>query len=573
MSRISKFIFLISFLLLAFGCKSTEEVSAKEKNPETELTEEEFRNYEIAFLDANKEKILGNPAEAERLFRKALKINPQSDATMFDLAKISVEKGNLSEAATFLEKARSINPDNPWYTEYLAQIYAESGRLDEAIETVRSVLESQPENYDYYFNLGSLLSAKGKYDEALKVYGELEEKFGLVEEIAMQRQMIYLELEKPEEALEEANKLIEINPEEIRYYGMKAEILDQIGRKEDARELYAEMLEIDPDNGLVLLALFEMAEENGERLKAEEYLSAAFRSTDLGIDVKVNILLNLMSDPEESAEYLFKLSDELVAAHPDNAKAYAIQGDLYNNYNRREEARTKFQKAVSIDPNRPPIWQEILVISSALNDFETMLSESERALEYFPQLPVFYLFNGIALQQTKQPKEAVDILEAGKNLVIDNNQLLGQFYASLGDAYHTLKNNEKSDEAYDKALKYDPSNVIVLNNYAYYLSLRGIELAKAETMAKKANDLSPDQASFQDTYAWVLFKRGNYQNALFWIKEALKNGGSEDADVLEHHGDILWQLGKKEDAKVAWQMAIDAGGDVEVLNEKMARTE
>jgi len=573
MSRISQNLILVSLLLVAVGCKSTEEVSSKNTSPETELSEADFRKYEIAFLDANKEKILGNPEEAERLFQKALTINPRSDAAMFDLAKLAVERGNLSEAANFLEKAREINPKNPWYTEYLAQIYAESGRIDEAIETVRSVLESQPENYDYYFNLGSLLSAKGNYEEALKVYDDLEERFGLVEEIAMQRQMIYLELDKPEEALNEANKLIEINPEEIRYYGMKAEILDQTGKKAEARQLYVEMLELDPDNGLVLLALYEMAEEDGKREDAENYLSSAFRSTDLGIDVKVNILLNLMTNPGESPEYLFKLSDDLVAAHPENAKAYAIRGDLYNNFNRREEARTQFQKAVEIDPNRPPIWQEILVISSAMNDFDTMLSESERALEYFPQLPVFYLFNGIALQQKGETKAAVEILEAGKNLVIDNNELLAQFYASLGDAHHTLKNHQKSDESYDRALKYNPANVIVLNNYAYYLSLREKDLEKAETMAKKANDFSPNQASFQDTYAWVLYKRGNYQNALFWIKEALKNGGSEDPDVLDHHGDILWKLDRKDDAKTAWQMALDAGGDKEKLTEKMARTE
>jgi len=385
--------------------------------------------------------------------------------------------------------------------------------------------------------------------------------------------MIYLEQGHPEKALAEANKLIEINPEEIRYYGMKAEILEQTGRSEEAKDLYAEMLEIDPDNGLVLLALFEIAEQEGKTSEAREFLSSAFRSEDLGIDVKVNILLNLMSNPGESPEYLIELTDELVAAHPQNAKSYAIQGDLYNNFNRPKEARSKFQKAVEIDPNRPPIWQEILIISSSLNDFETMRSESEKALEYFPQQPIFYLFNGIALQQLNQTKEAIDVLEAGKNLVIDNNDLLGQFYASLGDAYHSSGNNESSDAAYEKALKYNPSNVIVLNNYAYYLSLREEKLEKAESMAKKANDLSPDNVSFQDTYAWVLFKRGNFQNALFWIKEALKNGGDKDPDVLEHHGDILWQLNKKEDAKIAWQMAMDAGGETTELSKKIARTE
>lgn len=573
MTRTHQLFLVFLLLLLTAGCKSTEGVSKKKSDPETVLSEEESRAYQIAFLDANKEKILGNLSEAERLFQKALAINPESDAAMFDLAKISAERGRLGEAAILLEKAREINPDNLWYTEYLAQTYAESGRLDEAIEMVRTVIKSQPDKYDYYFNLSSLLSAQGKYEEALEVYDDLEERFGLMEEIAMQRQMIYLEQGKADQALEEANKLIELNPEELRYYGMKAEILEQTGRKEEAKTLYAEMLEIDPDNGLVLLALFEIAEKEGKSIEAREYLTKAFGSQDLGIDVKINILLNLMSNPGESPDYLFELSDELVAAHPQEAKSHAIQGDLYNNFNRQEEARTKFQKAVELDPNRPPIWQEILIISSTLNDFETMRSESEKALEYFPQQPIFYLFNGIALQQLGKTREAIDALEAGKNLVIDNNELLSQFYASLGDANHSINENKASDAAYDKALKYNPTNVIVLNNYAYYLSLRGENLELAETMAKKANNLSPNEVSFQDTYAWVLFKRGNFQNALFWIKEALKNGGTEDPDVLEHHGDILWQLDKKEDARAAWKMAIEAGGNADQLDQKIARTE
>jgi tetratricopeptide (TPR) repeat protein len=565
-------IFLFPLFLLA-ACKSSEEVSNKSSDSVISLTEKEYRQFEIAFLDGNREKILGNISEAEAYFRTAIEINPKSDATLFELAKLSVERGRLNEASIFMEEARSIDPENFWYAEYLAQIYAESGRLDPAIVVVEEIIEAHPEKYDYYFNLASLLTAQGKYDEALEVYGELEEKFGVMEEVAIQRQMIFLEQDNAKKALEEVDKLIAFNPNELRYYGMKAEILEQTGQREEAIALYKNMLEMDPTNGLVLVALYEIYEQEGKASEARQYLISAFGSPDLGIDVKVNILLNLMSNRAESPQLLFDLSDKLVKSHPDNAKSYAIQGDIYNNYNRQEEARASFQKAVTLDPNRPPIWQEILIISSNLNDFEGMQSESEKALEYFPQQPIFYLFNGIALQQLKKTNEAIETLEAGKNLVIDNNELLGQFYASLGDAYHVVEDHSSSDAAYDKALKYNPQNVIVLNNYAYYLSLRGEKLERAEIMAKKANDLSPNQASFQDTYAWVLYQRGNYQNALFWIKEALNNGGAEDSDVLDHHGDILWKLNKKTEAISAWKKAIEFGGDEESIKSKITAAE
>jgi len=561
-------IWLIALLILC-GCKSTEQVAERTEPENNELSDKAFRQFQVAFMDGNKEKILGNYGEAEALFRKALEIDPNSAATKFELAKLASDGGRPLEAINFTLAAREDDPNNPWYSEFLAQLYAETGNIEKAIEVIRSILDEHPEKYDYYFNLASLLSAQGNFNEALKIYEDLEKRFGPMQEISMQRQLIYLDLGKPDKALEEVNRLIEMNPEEIRYLGMKAEILEKSGRQEEAKALYEEMLVVDPENGLVLIALYEISLRNGETEKAENYLITAFESNDLGIDVKVNILLNLLSEPRPDEDLLIKLSDALVRTHSDNAKSYAIQGDIYNNLAKPEEARDRFRKAVDLDPNRPPIWQEILIIDSSLNDFESMKEESEEALEYFPQQPIFYLFNGIALQQLGNSKAAIDMLNSGKNLVIQNNELLGQFHASLGDAHHALGNHVKSDEAYEKSLKYSPSNVVVLNNYAYYLALRGENLVRAEEMAKKANDLSPNQASFQDTYAWVLFKRGNYQNALFWINEALINGGGGDPEVLSHHGDILQAMGRNKEALAAWKLALEAGGDEEELKMKI----
>lgn len=556
-------------LIFIFGCKSAEKLSDVGAGPNGELNDKEYREFQVAFMDGNREKILGNYAEAEALFKRALEIDPNSAATKFELAKLAMESGRLQEAIDLTAQANEEDPENPWYSEFLAQLYAEAGRLEEAIEVIRSILDEHPEKYDYYFNLASLLSARGEFNEALKIYDDLEGRFGPMEEIAMQRQLIYLDQGNSEKALEEVNKLISMNPEEIRYLGMKAEILVQMGRSEDAKALYEDMLITDPDNGLVLLALFEMAEKDGDEKKAEEYLVSAFESPDLGIDVKVNILLNLLSAPDPDKDLLIGLSDALVRTHSENAKSYAIQGDIYNNFSMAEEARDRFRKAVDLDPNRPPIWQEILILDSSLGDFESMKAESEEALEYFPQQPIFYLFNGIALVQLEELDDAISILNSGKNLVIQNNELLGQFHASLGDAYHGTGDHANSDAAYEKALKYNPSNVIVLNNYAYYLSLREENLERAEEMAKKANDLSPNEASFQDTYAWVLFKRGNYQNALFWIKEAMANGGGNDPEVLEHHGDIMHAMGKTSEAVASWKLALEAGGNKEVLMKKI----
>jgi len=564
---------LIAGFTVLVSCKTEKTVTTSAQKPgaEKELSSRELREFTTLFMDANKAKILGNFSEAIRLFQESLQIDPTSAASRYEIARIYAEDGNFPAALGYAREAYEIDSDNIWYAQFLGQLYSETGRMDQSIEVFKNIIRDHPNEYGYYFNLGSLLSAQGKYDEALELYDELEKRVGTSEELSLQRQMIYIDKGDFTSALTEIDKLIENNPEELRLYGMKAEIYQQLGREDEARELYEQMLEMQPDNGLVLLSLHDIEKKNGNDAVANEYLKRAFGSSELSIDVKVNILLTYLSAPDfnKNRDFILSLVRDMESAHPNEAKAFAVQGDIYYNLNQLDSARVKFRRAVQLDPNRPPIWQQILTIDSQLNDFESLKSESESALELFPQQPIFYLFNGIASLQLKDADTAIEVLTTGKNLVVDNNKLLGQFYASLGDAYHEQKEHQSSDQAYDMALKYDPSNVIVLNNYAYYLSLRKTNLEKAETMARKANDLSPDVASFQDTYAWVLYNRENYQNALFWVEESLKNGGNTDPTVLEHHGDILLKVNRIKDAVKAWEKALEAGGETKDLDPKI----
>ncbi len=556
---------------LLLSCQSKKGVADSQSRTQTTLSEQDRQLFTTVFIDAGKQKVLGNFSEALYLYKKALDIDPNSAATQFEIARIEALSGNYGAALPYAQSAFETEPDNIYYAEFLGQVYAELRQLDKSAEVFTKLLEHHPEAYDYYFTLGNILSAQGKYDEAIKLYDDLENQVGQNEEITLQKQVLYVDMGDYESALQEIEGLIALHPEEVRYKGMKAEILEKSGDLNGAIAIYESILVDDPGNGLVLISLYEIYFGQGEKKKAEDYLARAFSSPDLSIDVKVNILLNYLSDPAYANrdDYIGDLASRLEDAHPRNAKTFAVQGDLYLNQEKYKEARTSFRKAVELDPNRPPIWQQIITLDSQLSDFDAMESESAEAMELFPELPVFYLFHGIALIQKGDVDGAIESLTVGKNLVVDNNAALAQFHASLGDAYHTKGNDKKSDNSYESALKYDPNNVIVLNNYAYYLSLRGENLERAEEMAKKANNIAPNEATFQDTYAWVLYRRANYANALFWIEEALKNGGNTDPVVYEHYGDILIKMSKKEEAIEAWQKAIELGGDKGLLQAKI----
>jgi len=160
-------------------------------------------------------------------------------------------------------------------------------------------------------------------------------------------------------------------------------------------------------------------------------------------------------------------------------------------------------------------------------------------------------------------------LESGKEFVVNNNALLEQFYSTLGDTYNELENYDASYDAYDKALVLNPENSVVLNNYAYYLSLRSVNLDKAAAMAKSSVEIDPYNHNNLDTYAWVLYKQGKYEEALEWINKAYNNGGDTSGVVLEHFGDIYYKMDKKDEAINYWKQAKKRKDHSDLLDKKI----
>ena len=166
-------------------------------------------------------------------------------------------------------------------------------------------------------------------------------------------------------------------------------------------------------------------------------------------------------------------------------------------------------------------------------------------------------------------QDASGKLEKGVEYVFDNDALYNEFQTSLADVYNSLNLYEKSDSLYELVLQKNPDNIIVLNNYSYYLSLRKKNLEKAKTMSKRCNELEPNNGTYQDTYAWILYCLTEYKSALEWIERAIKNGGDKSAVIIEHYGDILFKLGQKQEAVNQWKRAKSIGEGSDLLNKKI----
>jgi tetratricopeptide (TPR) repeat protein len=215
------------------------------------------------------------------------------------------------------------------------------------------------------------------------------------------------------------------------------------------------------------------------------------------------------------------------------------------------------------------VWENLLIADIKLEQFDQALRHSEQALEVFPNHAMIQYFNGIANLRKRRFPDAISAFEQCKKLASNNQALATDANAMLGDAYYGNKEFEKSDKAYDDALTIDPNNSSVLNNYSYYLALRKSNLEKAEKMSSLLIRNNPDNPSFLDTHAWVLYSREKYREAKRIIERAISTGKA-NAVHFEHYGDILYKLGDVDGAVQQWEKARGLNANSETLNKKIA---
>jgi tetratricopeptide (TPR) repeat protein len=412
-----------------------------------------------------------------------------------------------------------------------------------------------------------------KYDEAIGVFNQIETQIGVNEALSLQKQQIYNTLGKPEKATAEIEKLAAAYPFEPRYQAILAEIYMNRGQKLKALEAYNKINELDPNDPYIHISLSEYYRQEGDIEKAYEELLIALANPELDIDMKVQVLVFWFEGAEVNPDLKEKaigIAEVLIQTHPDSPKGYQILGDVLMDNKDFESANANYLQAIEIDSSNYVLWENLLFTDINLQDFVSLEDHSRRCLNLFPVQPLPYLFNGIGCYQNEKYPEALKSLEDGRKFVVNNDNLLGEFYNYTGEVQQKLGNFTASSLAYDKALIINPKNSVVLNNYAYYLSLRGEQLEKALEMAQKATELDPANNSNIDTYAWVYYKLGRYEDALRWLEKAINGTENPSGTIFEHYGDILYKLNRKEEALSWWQKAKDAGEASKLIDKKIS---
>lgn len=544
----------------------------KKKRAKTESTKKgkDKSRIDYLFIEANTQYLQGNTAEAMLLFKQVLDIDSKHHASMYNISKISFEEGDFETATKYARMALDENSENIWYYSQLVSAYRGQRNTAKAISVQEELVEKFPEDKDALFELAQLYIENKRYQESVDAYTKLEDLIGMNEDVVFRKHQLYIYLNEPEKALAEIDKLIAFFPNEQQYYQAKYDIFMLTDREDEAQQILEDLLKVNPSDAFALLALADYYKSKQQFAKSDEYLFRAFENPAVDLEAKVKILSGMYSYAELDEgvqKRMKKLGDILYKTNPESALVNGIRGDIFQVNGQADSARIYYLKSLESEPANEQVWQELLFIDSEGSDFDAMKKDSESALEYFPNQALFLYFFGLGSSQTGDNDEAIYAFEKIKKIGKSNKELLFQAYLSLGEIYHDEDNFGKSDENFEAALEIDDENPLILNNYAYFLSLRNEQLDRAAEMVQKALEKAPTSSAYQDTYGWILYLQGDYQSAEEWLSKAVDGGGG--AEVLEHYGDVWMKLGDYEKAKQYWEKAKDAGAEDLDVAEKM----
>ena len=555
----------------------------KKKSPdEPQASGIKLREAEFYFTEGEKYFILEDYAKALLYYQRTLEISPENATVHYKIAQVlaqSSKQEDLLKASISIENALKLERKNKYFYLMAAHIYNSMTAFDKAAATYEMMLKEVKGTEEYLYELAAVYQYANKTDEAIKVYNRAENELGINETSSLQKMRLYFDMGKTKEAIAEGEKLLNAFPEEERLIMGFAEILSQKGMQSEAVRYIEKFVASHPDAGNAKMLLAGLYRDSNQEQKARPLLTNLFDDHTIELESKLIVLgtynaelnqnrVKNISDPEKEA-FAMSLLDKLQKTNPSDVSVHVLGGDLYLSTGKNREAQGEYLKAIESGDVNFEVWENLLYLEVQMEQYDNVISHSDQALEMFPNQNKIYYFNGFANLQKRNYQEAIGALEQSKRLSSSNPKMVAELNSLLGDAYNATKAYDKSDKAYEDALATDPNNEAVLNNFSYYLALRKTNLEKAEKMSSLLIKNNPDDPTYLDTYAWVLYSRQKYKEARKVIERAISTGNA-NATHFEHYGDILFQLGDVTGAVQQWEKARGLNANSETLNKKIA---
>ena len=571
--RIKIFLF-IPIVLLCISC-STSQKMVVSSVVMPEKSDSDKRQFDYFYFEGLRLKDNQQYDQALETFGMCLSIDSLDAGVQSEMGQLYAAIGFNDVAIKYLEKAVKYDPTNWWYNVQLISMYSDLKNWKRDIEIANNLQKIYPNKEEVYNMLESFYKETKEYDKAIGALDKLESLTGISQQILIEKFRLYLVVNNFKKGIAEIDKLIAKYPSESRYKVLRGDIYMQQKMPQKAFETYQEVLKDDPQNAFVYVSLSEYYKSVKEPEKAMTAIVTALKNEQLDVETKVSILgqyvqkLTQDSTKFGETESLFKL---LVDRYPMEEQVHGYYAGFLQYQKRYPEAISELETMININSKNDQTWLRLIQIYVDEKNFKEIMLTTDRAINVIPKIPTWYFYRGLAQFQLEDYKEAIISFKKGLPFITSEQaSLKSDFYSQIADIYFKLEQKDSAFVNYEKALEANPQNIMVMNNYAYYLSLSKAELIKAERMSAKTVELEPKNSTYLDTYAWILYQEGNYTLAKFYIERAVENL-TKDVDpgvVLEHYGDILWMTNNDSKALITWQKAYDSGNKSTDLKKKI----
>lgn len=533
------------------------------------------------YLEGVRQQLKGNYSEAFELFRHALEINQDLVGALYELSNYGHYMRNDSMATALVEQASAIDADNYWLKQALVQLYVDQKREEDAIAELERMAKQYPRKSEVLLMLADMYQRRKDYESVVRTLDRVELLEGKSERLSMEKFRIYVQMKDEKRAFAEMRALAEEYPNDVRYRVLIGDLYFDNRKLQQAYDIYRQIEAEHPDNINLQLSLAHYYQEVGDEEHHQQMLTRLLDNDQLDGETRVRIMQGMaMSNLQENGDttQVMRLFRHLLQRPQKDVRIAELCVRYMVSVNASSASVKPFlHQMLSIDPEAELARNQLLSYAVAEADTNEVVRLCKTAVDYNSTDPVYYYYLGVGYFQLGKTKEALDALQRGLQKVDEkgNLTLLTNMYAISGDLYHQLGQDEKAFQAYDSCLLYHPDDALVLNNYAYYLSLRKQDLDRAEQMSRRSLEKEGANPTYLDTYAWILFQQKKYADARVYIDSVLVLLGdsvsAEDANLIEHAGDIYSRLGETEKAVVYWRKALSLGADDAAIIEEKIR--
>lgn len=557
-------LFIAAIIVSIAACTST-------KNSYRSIRNNSKLMSDLNYYEGLKQYYGGAAGNAVALFTKSISLNKENDAAYYMLSQVYAAQSKRELALKNAELAFKHDSTNKDYGLNYAQILQRSNKLDSALAIYSKLVELDSTDTDLLLNMSLIYGYKGNLKKSIQLFDEFSAKFGNSELILANKQKLYLQLNQVDSALSIGQRLVELYPDDPRHFTILGEIYGSMGNDSLAILYNKKALELVPNFPLAQIGLSDAYRREAKYPDYFRVLNAIFRNDDVLNKDKVNYFNQFLENKQFYQVFypnIDTLINNFISTYPKDTSIYPIYAEHLTKMGKLNELNNFLQVKIDSGSKDTTLYYRFIELNFYFKRFDTTKVYSKRAIAIYPNLVKMYLYNSYSHFQLKEYDSTIAVLKTALPYAKTDSMKVDML-SMIGDSYHSMGKLETTFEYYDQALKINSKNIQVLNNYSYYLSLTDKNLSKALKMINVVLEKDPNNGTYLDTKAWILYKQEKYEEAKEVMRKALIYGGNDSSTILEHYGDILDKLNDKDSASMYWRMAYDKGNRSKELLEKL----